>query len=69
MHGDYDLESAVAVIHKDYIEANHVYYKGRHKGKAISGIWHLPSMHGAFVIWHESVGDPTIRRLKAEAGI
>ncbi len=69
MRGKYELDSAVVSIHKDYIEANHVYYKGRHKGKAISGIWHLPSMRGPFIIWHEKNADPTIRRLRAEAEV
>ena len=45
----------------------YVYYKGRSKDKAISGIWHLPEDRWRFIIWHKSVDDPTIRGLRAEA--
>ena len=42
---------------------------GKHSGKAIGGLWHLPDSQGRFIIWHESVGDPTIGDLQAETGV
>ena len=66
--GEYALDTGGARFQKHYPQY-FVYYDGKHSGKAIGGLWHLPDSQGRFIIWHESVGDPTIESLEAEAGV
>ena len=68
LEGEYDLETGKVWFQKHYRHYR-VYYDGRHNGKAISGIWHLPDSQNRFVIWDETMGDPTIGSLEAEAGV
>ena len=68
LRGKYDLDEGEVWFQKHY-RGWHVYYKGLHTRKAISGLWHLPLDRGTFLVWHESTNDPTIRRLRAEAEV
>ena len=66
--GEYALDTGGVRFQKHYPQY-FVYYDGKHSGKAIAGIWHLPDGQDRFVIWHESVDDPTIDSLEAEAEV
>ena len=59
MRGTYDLASGEVIIHKRYLRANDVYYRGfaepKHKG--IWGVWQIRSDdRGGWHIWPKSQG-------------
>ena len=57
-------------MHKRYLGRNDVIYQGYNEGKGIWGRWEIKDfMTGGFHIWPKGMGDPTERRLTAEADL
>ena len=70
--GRYDVKSGKVWLDKHYVGRHHVDYKGYADGtnRGIWGIWELgDSSRGGWHIWPAAIGDPTIRRLKAETDV
>lgn len=68
VRGRYELEDGTCYWVKRYVGRHDVSYSGFNEGRGIWGTWEIPPYYkGGFHIWPEAMGDPTQRRLSAEA--
>jgi hypothetical protein len=70
VRGRYDVETGKCSWTKRYVGQHDIAYAGYNEGRGIWGLWEDPlslTNRGGFHIWPVSMGDPTQRRLTAEA--
>lgn len=71
IRGRYNTEDGKCWWSKRYLGKHDVSYQGFNEGKGIWGLWTMdePPDRGGFHIWPVGLGDPTQRKLAAEAEV
>lgn len=70
--GRYDVKSGKCWWTKRYLGMHDIQYDGYNEGRGVWGVWtdpRNPASRGGFHIWPLAMGDPTQKRLAAEADV